>query len=498
MESSMRAMSYHRSTQRVVLSTALACSVAWLWVAPANAAQAVPTANPSMATDDVNPADLPEADLAIKAAPAGQWTGFWTRQNMLGDIGGLRSSLAAYGVTLGLTETSEYLNNAKGGLNRGGDYDGLTTMTLKLDTLKMFGLAGGTLNISAISVHGKNLSADKLGTLQTASGIEADTGTRLWEAWYQQKFLDETLDLRVGQQSIDQEFMVSQYASTLVNTMFGWPAVPSYDMPAGGPAYPLSALGIRVRVHPTDAITVLAGVYDGNPAGTNDGDPQRQNAHGTNFDLHTGALYISELQYAVNPASLGQTETANPGLPGLYKLGAWYNTQNFADQRYGTDGLSLADPNSNGTATEHSGNYSVYAVADQMIWRQAPDSMRSVGVFTRLMGAPGDRNLISFSANAGVTLAAPFEGRDADTVSLALGYVKVGSGAAGLDLDSGNRVRNGETFLEATYQYQLTPWLQLQPDIQYTLNPGAGQNPNDPTLRMGDTLVWGLRTNITL
>jgi len=269
-------------------------------------------------------------------------------------------------------------------------------------------------------------------------------------------------------------------------------------MPAGGPAYPLSALGIRVRVHPTDAITVLAGVYDGNPAGTNDGDPQRQNAHGTNFDLHTGALYISELQYAVNPASLGQTETANPGLPGLYKLGAWYNTQNFADQRYGTDGLSLGDPNSNGTALEHSGNYSVYAVADQMIWRQAPDSMRSVGVFTRLMGAPGDRNLISFSANAGVTLAAPFEGRDADTVSLALGYVKVGSGAAGLDLDSGNRVRNGETFLEATYQYQLTPWLQLQPDIQYTLNPGAGQNPNDPTLRMGDTLVWGLRTNITL
>jgi len=494
----MRATSYHRSTQRVVLSTALACSVAWLWVNPAYAAQAAAAGNPSVASDEVNPADLPEADLAIKAEPANQWTGFWTRQNMLGDIGGLRSALAGYGATLALTETSEYLNNAKGGLKRGGDYDGLTTMTLKVDTLKLFGLAGGTLNISGVSIHGRNLSSEKLGTLQTASGIEANTGTRLWEAWYQQKFLDETLDVRAGQQSIDQEFMVSQYASTFVNTMFGWPAVPSYDMPAGGPAYPLSALGIRVRVHPTDALTVLAGVYDGNPAGTNEGDPQRQNAHGTNFDLHTGALYIAELQYGVNQASLGQTETANAGLPGTYKLGAWYNTQDFADQRYGTDGLSLADQNSNGNAAQHSGNYSVYAVADQMIWRLAPDSARSVGVFARVMGAPGDRNLISFSANAGVTLTAPFEGRDTDTVSLGMGYAKVGRNAAGLDLDSGNRMRNGETYLEATYQYQLTPWLQLQPDIQYTLNPGAGQNPDDPTLRMGDTLVWGLRTNITL
>lgn len=524
----MRAMSYHRSklcrknvrsdlfsarktclvaTQDstgfarktiTALATAMTCAFACVWISPTFAAQTGSAGNPSLAADEINPVDLPEADLAIQAAPADQWTGFWTRQNMLGDIGGLRPALAGYGVTLALTETSEYLNNAKGGLNRGGDYDGLTTMTLKLDTLKLFGLAGGTLNISAVNIHGRNLSADKLGTLQTASGIEADTGTRLWEAWYQQKFLDETLDVRAGQQSIDQEFMVSQYASTFVNTMFGWPAVPSFDMPAGGPAYPLSALGMRVRVHPTDAITVLAGVYDGNPAGTNDGDPQRQNAHGTNFDLHTGALYITELQYGVNQASLGQTETANAGLPGTYKLGAWYNTQNFADQRFGTDGLSLADPSSNGNPTEHSGNYSVYAVADQMIWRLAPDSMRSVGVFARVMGAPSDRNLISFSANAGVTLTAPFEGRDTDTVSLGMGYAKVGSGAAGLDLDGGNRVRNGETYVEATYQYQLTPWLQLQPDIQYTFNPGAGQSPNDPTLRLGDTLVWGLRTNITL
>ena len=501
----MRAMSFHRSKQyrtitrsnsfsarKTGLATAIACAFACAWISPTFAAQFA-------AADDVNPADLPEADLTIKAAPADQWTGFWTRQNMLGDIGGLRSVLAGYGVTLGLTETSEYLNNANGGLKRGGAYDGLTTMTLKLDTLKAFGLAGGTLNVSAVNVHGRNLSQNNLGSIQTASGIEADTGTRLWEAWYQQKFLDDALDIRAGQQSIDQEFMVSQYAGTFVNTMFGWPAVPSYDMPAGGPAYPLSALGVRLRAHLTDELTVLGGVYDGNPAGTNVGDPQRANAHGTNFNTHDGAMFIGELQYGVNQPSVGQLDTGGKnGLPGTYKLGAWYNNEKFADQRYDADGLSLADPASSGNPAEHKGDYSVYAVADQMVWRKADDSPQALGVFARVMGAPGDRNLIGFSANAGVSLTAPFAGRDTDTVNLGMGYARVSNYASGLDADAGNRQRHGETYVEATYQYQLTPWWQLQPDIQYTLNPGAGQNPNDPTQRLGNTFVWGLRTNITL
>ena len=35
-------------------------------------------------------------------------------------------------------------------------------------------------------------------------------------------------------------------ALLFVNTMFGWPMVPSADMPGGGPAYPLSASGVRL------------------------------------------------------------------------------------------------------------------------------------------------------------------------------------------------------------------------------------------------------------
>ncbi len=473
----------------------VALCTAFAWASLAGSAAFADSGNP-----DATPGDAPEADLSIKAQPTSEWTGVWTRQNLLGDIGGLRPWLNQYGVTFGLSETSEVLGNLRGGLGHGATYDGVTEMSLGLDTQKAFGLPGGTFNVSALQIHGSNLSTRYLGTLNTASGIEADDTTRLWELWYQQAFLDQRVDVKVGQQSIDQEFMVSQYAGTFINTMFGWPGVPSYDMPSGGPAYPLSALGLRVRGKITPSLTALAGVFDGNPAPGN-GDPQKLDGSGTTFNLHDGALFIGELQYAVNQPSDGAMDygkgPASGGLPGTYKLGLWYNTGSFADERYASNGVPLASAASDGVAAQHRGDYSLYAVADQMVWRPDPDEARSIGVFARVMGAPGDRNEVSVSANVGIVMKAPFAGRDNDSVGLGLAYIKVGNHASGFDLDSGYVPRGSETALEATYQYQVTPWWQLQADAQYTFNAGAGQNPDNPTQALRNTFVVGMRTNIT-
>ncbi|MBN3724011.1 carbohydrate porin [Burkholderia sp. Ac-20379] len=444
-------------------------------------------------------AQAPEADLAIQAAPSNFFTGFWTRQNALGDMGGLRPWLGKYGVNLQVTEVSEYLANVRGGLHRGGEYDGLTTATVTVDTSKALGWTGGLFNVSGLQIHGRNLSADNLGTLNTASGIEAQGTTRLWELWFQQSFMNKRFDIKVGQQSIDQEFISSSYAATFVNTMFGWPALPSYDMPSGGPAYPLSALGVRVRAQITPSLTALAGVFDGDPLGND-----ANNLHGTNFNLHNGTLMIGELQYSINQPSDGELVSADNShaLPGTYKLGVWYNNGRFDDLNLDNTGRSLADAASSGTALSHRGDYSFYAVADQMIWRPDPDEPRSIGVFARVMGAPGDRNLVSLSANLGIVMKAPFAHRDNDSMGLALTYVKVGSHAHDLDLAYRAQggpygVRTSETALEATYIYQVTPWWQIQGDAQYTFNAGAGQNPSDATQPLRNTFVIGARTTIT-
>lgn len=427
-------------------------------------------------------------------------TGVKRRSNGLGDLCGLREWLNRYGASLSLAETSEVLGNATGGDAKGAEYDGLTTAILQLDTQRAFHWYGGTFNVSGLQIHGQNLSADNLLTLQTSSGIESDRATRLWELWYDQKFDQEgKYDLKIGQQSLDQEYMVSQNGLLYLNTMFGWAMLPSADMPGGGPAYPLATPGIRIHARPGNAWTLLAGAYTGNAA--------QQNASGTAFPLD-GFLGIAELQYAY--PSLGLTVRADNKTPlgRIYKIGAWYDNVKFDDQRWDENGLSLADPDSNGVARTHRGNYAIYAVADQMIWVDPRENDRSISVFLRPMGTPlADRNQVDFSMNAGLNFNEPIMHRDDDTFGIGMGYTHVSGSASDLDRDqrhySNNLsypIRSGESYLEATYQYQFTAWWQLQPDFQYIFNPGAGTvNPNSPSSqKVKNEAVFGFRMNLAL
>lgn len=439
----------------------------------------------------------------------------WRReQGLLGDMWGLRKELSHHGITLAIEETSEALGNATGGVHQSLDYDGLTQAVVQVNSQRAFGYYGGTFNASALQIHGINLSQRNLGSLQTASGIEADRATRLWEVWYDQKLLPEDrLDIRIGQQSLDQEWMVSTGALAFVNTMFGWPMLPSADMPGGGPAYPLSTPGVRARYRVAPGVNVQLGAFSASPFNLSNAraigqDSQVLNPSGTSFPVfHHGALLMTELQYSA-PALGGMVAPgASQPLARTYRLGVWYDSEQFADVRYGTDGLPLADPASNGDARLHYGNLGIYGVADQMIWRSSRDPNRTLLAFARVMGTPfADRNLISFSANLGLTLKDPFPYRTDDTLGVGLGFARVSPSQFAADGDIAalqgayNQRRTSETFVEVTYQRQITPWLQIQPDIQYVFNPGGGiADPNAITdRRVGNELVLGVRTNIAL
>ncbi len=476
----------------VAASVGLSALVFWCGVA---AAAPPPLQVPT--EEQLQPGEQPGGAL-------GFLTGLGRSSYLLGNMWGLRPFLSQYGISFAVQETSEVLGNVSGGRNQGFDYDGLTQMLLQMDTRRAFGWYGGTFNASALQIHGRSLSADNLSTLQTASGIEADRATRLWELWYQQKFLQEDrLDVRIGQQSLDQEFMVSQNALLFVNTMFGWPMLPSADLPGGGPAYPLSAPGVRLRARPIDPVTLLLGVFNGSPVANNSGDPQQQNPSGTSFPLNGGVLAIGELQYSY--PSLGSMVYAGESAPlaRVYKLGFWYDSESFADQELDNAGLSLANPASSGIPLRHRGDYALYAVADQIVWQDPNEGDRTLNVFLRAMGTPEvDRNLIDFSLNAGINFHEPFLHRDDDSFGIGMGYAHVSGRAQALDRDTAavtgtfTPVRGGETFVELTYQYQATPWWQLQPDFQYVFNPGGGVANDAGTGKIGNEAVFGLRTNI--
>jgi porin len=493
--------------RRVVLALGLVNAAAFSVAAPAFATPPQLTA----------PAPAPEASGAPGASGTGTTgsTGSPScvlsclkRSNqLLGNMFGLRPALSKHGITLTASETSELLGNISGGYRHGFAYDGLTQADLQLDTQRAFGHYGGLLNVSALQLHGRNLSAENLGSLQTASGIESDPATRFWEIWYQQQLGHENrVDLKLGQQSLDQEFMVDQNSLMFVNTMFGWPMLPSADMPGGGPAYPLSALGARLRVHPNNSMTILGGVFNGSPSRSNDGDAQLLNHSGTNFPLNGGMLAIGEVQYTYPGLGAMVSGDHKEPLSRTYKLGAWYDSENFDDLAIDENGLPLANPLSNGNPRGHQGNFSIYGTVDQMLKQDPNNPYKTLNFFARAMGTPrGDQNTIAFSVDTGLTLHDPLPHRRDDTLGLGLGYTNVTSGARAADATNAQfgggftPIRGSETFVEATYQMQLHPWLQIQPDIQYVMNPGGGiANPNIPNQRVRNETVIGVRTIIQL
>jgi porin len=392
---------------------------------------------------------------------------------LLGNTGGIRPALANLGITLNVNDSENLLGNLAGGVKPGATLQGLTTAVLTVDTGKAFNLPGGTFNISALQIHGRGLSPYYLDDLQTANGNEAEDATRLWELWFDQAFFNNKFDVKIGQQSIDNEFLVSADSGLFVNTAAGWPLLPSDDMYGGGPAYPLSSLGLRLRGEPTGNATILAGVFDDNPGGGAFAlDAQALDHGGTRFNLNTGALFIAELQYATKMA----------GLPGTYKIGGWLDTGTFPDQEL--------------ASVSHHGNDSLYGVADQTVWQSA--GAQNVNIFARIMAAPDDRNLIEFSLNGGITIAAPFPARANDTAGIDVDLGRVGRRAASGDRAAGLPARGTEELIELTYQAQATPWLILQPDLQYVVNPGAGViDPDDASHLLRNAFVAGLRAVVT-
>ncbi|POF61566.1 carbohydrate porin [Novacetimonas maltaceti] len=470
----------------------------------------------------VNETDIATVEQSQAPPPPSDGDRLDTSGNLLGDMGGLRPWLYKHGVTFNLQDVEELWGNTTGGAPSANDvgsgsgtgpaYDAVTAPTLTVDLEKLFGLKGGLFNVSALQTRGRSISQDHLYNYNPVSGFEADRSTRLFELWYQQSFLNGKLDVKIGQQDLDTEFLISDYGLLYLNSNFGWPMAPSVNLYGGGPSWPLSSPAVRIRYRPTETFTFMFAAADDNPPGNrynsfgiqdggNAADPTNQvtnDGSGTRFNMGTGALLITELQYALNPQPDDMSKaTKNPGLPGIYKLGGFYDTAKFPDYRYNRQGGSLGAQG--GYPRWDRGNWMVYGIIDQMLWRPSLTSPQSVGIFVRATGNSGDRNLISFAADAGINLKAPFKGRDNDTVGVGWGIGRSSSGWRQYNRDAGSMVPGNENHLEVTYQAQVTPWLVLQPDFQYVWHPQGGTP--DPRYasglkRVGNETIFGIHTNV--
>ena len=83
--------------------------------------------------------------------------------------------------------------------------------------------------------------------------------------------------------------------------------------------------------------------------------------------------------------------------------------------------------------------------------------------------------MINFYVDCGLTYKGLIPTRDNDVLGVAFAYGHLNNNPQGND---GSSNPGYEMVFEATYQIMLTPWLSLQPDVQYVIHRSSTDIPN--------------------
>lgn len=404
-----------------------------------------------------------------------------------GDPAGIRKRLSERGITYNLIYTNDVLSNLSGGNRRGTIDQGKLEGQLTVDLAKLAGWQDLTLYANAFQIHNTGrIRRDTVGSMNTIAAIEAAPATRLSELWLERKFLDGAASFRFGQLAADSEFFFSDISVMFLQT--DWPTIVAVNLPGGGPAYPLSTPGARLKFEPSKDIALLLAMFNGDPAGPCAGDPDTCNRYGLNFRVRDPALIIGEAQFKTNQ---GKDDT---GLARTLKLGGWSHLGQFNDQRYANDGSLLADPAGSGIAAKHRGDFGIYGIIDQQIYRPRGGAADSgVSVFSRASISPSDRNLVSLQVDAGIVFAGLIPNRPDDKFGAAVIYSRFSDSVRAFDRDQidvtgAGFVRDYEANLELTYVAQIIPGWTMQPVYTYIWHPN-GQAGRDAKVA-GVRSIW--------
>lgn len=440
---------------------------------------------------------LGRCDEQTNPPPESAFMRFCKQDYLFGDWGGRRTWLKDKGVDFEFVYFGAVPSNVGGGIKRGSVYEGGLMMLLDLDSEKLVGLPGGQFHAAGLSIHnGDAFSENYVGDLNKVSMLDFPDNLNLWELWYEQRLFGNRVSIKAGQLAIDRDFIVPEYYNSLagislLNQTFFFPtmAFDVWDQPFfpvghhGLASTPYGAPGVRLRVDPCDEAYLQVGAYDGNPD---------RSRGGVNFKLSKdeGALLYFECGLKLN-----QSQDAE-GPPGNLKIGGYYHTDDFFDMYQGTfaafDNVLTA---MGGTPLgiypnpqTHSGNYGVYFLADQVLWREVgkdDPAMQGLTGFFRVAFAPPDRNPAQFGVDGGLVYKGLIPKRDWDTLALGLSYLEISDdlrraqrdlNAIALSVDEPApfpKIADYEGVIELSYKAQLTAWWTLQPSVQRVFHPGG-------------------------
>lgn len=391
-------------------------------------------------------------------SPPARPPSIWERSTLTGDWGGLRSQLAASGVTFDLY-FSQFLQGAAVGsgpqdFNYGGRLDAL----INFDTQKLGLWDGGSFNTHLELRYGNipqlPFGQGILWPVSTGTALPlGDSGNLVASSLYLSQRLGD-VSLLIGKINV---------IDLLARDLFfgGWGAQRfmnvSFVAPPSG-VLPPTIFGAITNIN-LNPVTLTFMVYDPNDQ-TNNYWPSGLFADGVVFSAGT--------TYA----------TAISDRPTTFSLTGTYSTKEGADLN---DFLLPPDVES-GT---RQGSYAITFQFSHLLY-QLPDNPREGwGLYFRGTISDGNPDPIRASIIAGIGGKGLFANRSQDRFGLGVFYWNFSSDlrdAVSPIVDFGD-----EYGMEAYYSYAITPWFQLTGNVQY-INP-ANQAADD-------ALFLGLRAGI--
>ncbi len=381
-------------------------------------------------------ADMP------RLVPWVDYTGdLWNRPALTGDWGGTRQTLMDKGIRFDLSIIQTIQGNWAGGTADKSPYQMNARYGLRLDTGKAGLWPGGLLVFNAESKYGKSniLNTGALMPVNTTSlyPVPEDDVTSVMDL-YAVQFLAEWVGVLAGKMTLKEtNVFASKDDEQFMNTAFNFNSAPATTVP-------LNALAAGVILLPTKWLHVTTLVIDSEGTATRSG-------FDTLFQRGTSVLQVAE--FSIKPF----------GLPGHQRIGwSWSDKSRIQFEQTPRQIIGAIITGSTAGLTRKGSDWSFIYDFDQFLYTVPGKPEQGFGLFGRIGLTNGEVNPVEQFYSIGLGGKGLIPGRDRDSFGVGYYYVVLSDELPQLIKD---RARD-EQGVEIYYNFALTPWLRITPDIQ--------------------------------
>ena len=409
----------------------------------------------------------------------------------------LRDDLATAVLLDTRNEFDGIISGPRGGSSNAGQY----AFEVDTDWEKLADVTGLSTHYLSVGRYGIPISrafGDQLNPSQEIYGAGGNVANHLVYAYVEETLADRKFDFAAGRDPLLDDFLASPLYCNFENNAFcGNPKASSDD--GGLSSYPDAGWSIRARVRPVASVYVQSGIYF-----------DQSNIYDYAENFRSGYTFDdSYIDGETFPVEIGWEPAFGPDkLPGHYKAGFDYDTQNHPSDLYDVDDRPFAVSGQN--ARQVRGESTFWFLADQMMVRNGLGDTDGLILLGGYVWNTPDVSLRQQQAEFMLEDTGFWHARPLDGFNVGLSWMQVSAddtraeeleqelGAlvpldtaatvgeipsdVGTAPDKTTGVQSHTIDIEANYNIHVYRGVTFAPDFQYFIRPNAQTNLPDAAL----------------